>query len=129
MSQPLEFVVFYEKNYKEDELYIFYLQWTGNEEALRILERAVSKACYEDLYGDYSMVHLDISVKLPESVVDAQCRLTNTMNSYYQLFTKCVGKFNCPFTETYLENLDKYIIADLMDQIFYSCRIRHMFTK
>ena len=29
--KPLEFVMFLEQNHKENELFIFYLQWTGNE--------------------------------------------------------------------------------------------------
>jgi hypothetical protein len=124
-AESAEFVVFYEKNHKENELFIFYLQWTGNEEELTKLHKFVSKARYDDMDGDYSQVKLDLSVKLPQSAVDLHCRL-HDMNNYFNLFTKVTGMFKCPFGEKD-EDMDEYETAKRIDEIFYSCNIRDMF--
>lgn len=125
-SAEMEFVVFYEKNRKENEVFVFYLQWTGNEAEITKLNAIMSKALYDDMYGDYSQVHLDLNVKLPESHVDSHCKLSD-MNGYHRMFTKCVGKFTCPFTADD-EALDEYETAKCLDETFYSCRIRTMFV-
>jgi hypothetical protein len=124
---PLEFVIFYEKNYKANEIFIFYLQWTGNEEELTNLQKFTTKALYDDMYGDYSSVYIDLSTKIPESAVDIHCKLRD-MNGHHRLFTKCTGKFRCPFDEED-EKRDEYEMATLMDETFYSCHIKDYFYK
>lgn len=93
---PLEFVVFYEQNYKcsYKNLYIFYLQWTGNEKPLKALNKILSQANYEEMSGDYSYVHMDLSVKIPESAVDYHCMLrSDCLGAGRELFNKLTGKF------------------------------------
>lgn len=124
----VEFVAFFEKNHKENEVFMFYLQWTGNETELTKLETFVSKANYEYMYGGhFSQVSMDLSVKLPESVVDMHCKVKCPMNDYYRMFTKCKGKFYCPF-DSEDEELDEFELAKRMDETFYSTRIRNMFS-
>jgi hypothetical protein len=120
-----EFVMFFEKNHKENELFIYYLQWNGNEEELTKLNTILSKALYDDMYGDYSFVMMDINTKIPESAVDIHCKVRDP-NGYWKLFTKCTGKFIYPFDEEDLEE-DEYELATLMNLTFRSCKITKMF--
>lgn len=130
MSAEREFVAFFEKNSKENETFIFYLQWTDNEDEIKLLETVVSRACYDEMDGHYVMIAIDTSVRLPESVVDTHCRIRYTVNSYHSMFTKCVGKFKCPLTSEQIESVsdDGTEMACLVNETFYSCRIKNMFT-
>lgn len=119
--------MFVEKNTKENETFIYYLQWTGNEDALTRLEKLVEGASYDDLYGgDYSQVSLDTSIKIPQQVVDIQCNVHETINMYHPLFTKCVGTFTCPISDKELEE-NEHERARILDEMFYPCKIVHMF--
>lgn len=124
----LEFVSFIEKNHKENETFIFFLQWTGNEAELRLLERATNKALLDDMYGDYVEVHLDASARLSEATVDQMCRVKNT-NNYHRMFTKCTGTFKCPLTEEEIETTDEYLLARTLNESFFSCKIEQMFSN
>jgi hypothetical protein len=127
-TAPLEFVLFSEKNHKENELFIFYLQWTGNEDELTKLNNLVSKAEYQD--GDWSEYYMDLTVKLPESHVDLHCKLSD-MNSYHRLFKKVIGKFTYPFPASFIPILDEYDEYEtqecLVDEL-YSCKIPNWFV-
>lgn len=122
----MEFVTFIEKNTKENETFVYYLQWTGNEEILTRLDRLINGASYETFYGDHSIVGLDISVKIPESSVDIHCEINETINLYHNLFTKCVGKCTLTITDEEIEK-NKYEKADILDCMFYPCKITTMF--
>lgn len=123
-APTLEFVPFIEKNTKENETFVFYLQWTGNEEQLTLLNKAIEKACYDDIYGDCSIVTMDINTKIPESAVDIHTRI-QSLNGYHKMFTKCIGKFHCPDD---IDSTDEYEMATLLDETFYSCKIKKMFS-
>ena len=118
--------MFVEKNTKKNETFIYYLQWTGNEDALTRLEKLIDGASYDEFYGDYSQVSLDTSIKIPQQLVDIQCNIRETINIYHRLFTKCVGTFTCPISETHLEE-DECERARILDELFYPCKIMHMF--
>jgi hypothetical protein len=123
----LEFIPFIEQNMKENETFIFYLQWTGNEEQLMLLNKGIEHACYDDIYGDCSIVTMDINTKIPESAVDIHKRI-QSLNGYHKMFTKCIGTFTCPYNEETIESLDEFQMATLLDQTFYSCKIETMFS-
>jgi hypothetical protein len=113
-----EFVAFIEQNHKENETFVFYLQWTGNEDALTRLEESVENA-YDDMDGDYSSFSMDTSVKLTEDAVTQMCRLK--LGTYSSMFTKCTGVFKYPF--------DGQISAEELDRAFYACKIERMFSE
>jgi hypothetical protein len=115
-----EFVAFIEQNHKENETFVFYLQWTGNEDALTRLEESVENAMYDDMDGDYSSFSMDTSVKLTEDAVKQMCRLKK-FGTYSRMFTKCTGVFKCPF--------DERVSAEELDSIFYACKIERMFSE
>ena len=128
-SKQLEYVMFLEKNTKEDELFIFYLQWTHNEENLVKLESILDNANYDEMYGDFVMLSLDTSVKFPESVVDLQCSMKKDLNGYCHLFNKCNGRFNYFDTPSIItEEQEEHELAALLVDDFYTCRIRKMFV-
>jgi hypothetical protein len=124
----LEFVPFIEKNTKENETFVFYLQWTGNEEQLTLLDEAIRKSCCHFMDGDYSLVTMDINVKIPESAVDIHTKLKH-FNAFHNLFTKCTGTFSCPITREIIDSKDEYEIASYLDEIFYTCKIMKMFSN
>jgi hypothetical protein len=123
----LEFVPFIEYNTKENETFIFYLQWTGNEEQLTLLAEATGKAIADDMDGDFSLFSMDIGVKIPESAVDLHTKI-KTFNGYFEMFTKCTGKFQSPFTLEEIDSIDGYEMAKLLDETFFATKIRQWFS-
>lgn len=123
----MEFITFIEKNTKEQETFIFYLQWTGNEEKLTDLYEFVKDASYDDLAGgEYSFVSMNIDVKIPEQFVDLQCSVRDGMNQYYPLFSKCVGTFGLEISDAIMKK-NQYQRGVYIDHLFFSTRIRKMF--
>lgn len=125
-SDQIEFITIMEKNTKENEIFFFYCQWTGNESALTLLEKTIEKAEYDYMMGDYISLEID-TTRLPESIVDSHKNLFRQSNGYHRLFTKCTGTFICPISESDLEIKNTYEIAELINDVFYSCRIPKMF--
>jgi hypothetical protein len=124
----LQFVSFFEKNSKANETFVFFLQWTGNEDSLKLLSKACKKAYYDDVSSDdYSKVSIDINNLLSESVVDSICRVKCDLNDCNHLFNKCVGEFHSPFTPEEIELNDEYKLGQLLDEAFYRCKIKGMF--
>jgi hypothetical protein len=117
----------FEKNTKENETFIHYIQWNDNEEALKLLEKVLNMADYDDIYGgDIVMLSLSTKIHFTEDAVNQHCAVKDDLNSYYSMFTKYNGKFKCPFNDDdTLEN--PFAIAEKIQYIFYSCNIRTMF--
>jgi hypothetical protein len=126
-----EFVVFYEKNIKENnesKVYIRYIQWTGNEAELTKLASFISKSEYDHMERmDHSYLDLDLHIKFPESHVDLQCKLSVRDTIGHKMFTKLTGKFTCPLMNDDLD-MDPADIANLLSENFDMCRIVRMFV-
>lgn len=115
----MEFLVIYETNHKENETFIHYCQWTGNENELNKLIQLIEKADYEELWGgDYSSVWVARNKCIPESAVDAHIGLDDP-NGYSKMFVKHTGTFKCPKID---ESLNEYELARELDQLFYGGR-------
>ena len=136
-SQPKskEFVVFMSSNPKEGETYIFYLQWTGNEERLGFLKSLFDKCDMEDVYDmvntNMPLMQLDIKCRLSEEVVDAHMKI-DEFNSYQRMFNKCEGEFYLSMTpedQEYWLSLDKYKLGLELWQDFGRVAILHRFAK
>ena len=98
-----------EHNKKEEETYIFYCQYTGNEAEMEKLMAAIETACTDDLDGDVAFFEVS-RVKIPEAAVDIHCSIKD-FGSYIHMFQKCEGTFTCPeFSE------DPYEIAKELDE-------------
>ena len=111
----MEYLVIYETNHKENELFIHYCQWTGNEEQLTKFMALMDKADYDDFYGDVSTVCYAKNKRVPELAVDAHMGLDDP-NSYSHLFKKHSGTFTCPEFD---EDESGGGIARSLDDLFY----------
>jgi hypothetical protein len=133
MSAALEFVVMISTNPKEQEVYLHYLQWTGNEERLTFLDSLLCNCDFEDVYERRNTImcplHIDIEHKLPESAVDAHVKISD-INSYSRMFTKCTGEFNFNPNEQEKEELlqmDPYKLGEYLCDMFIPWRIPEWF--
>ena len=120
----MEFIVIYETNHKENEMFIHYCQWTGNEKEMMKLLKYIELADYEELDGgDYSSVWAATNKRIPESAVDAHVGLDDP-NGYDKLFNKHAGSFRCPDfgDEDCSEDEKPYKIARYLDEMFYGGR-------
>lgn len=119
-----------EENTKEHEIFVYYLQWNGNEEQLTLLRDILSKQSWDDLGCEHCKLSIDIEHKLTEQVVDTICRTHKgvSFNCYHKMFTKCLGKFYSPIKESDIEGLDEYEIGRLVDETFWTCKVPKMFS-
>ncbi len=119
----MQFITIVETNHKENETFIHYCQWDGNEVELEKLFKMINFACYDDMAGDYSDFYGRIDIKLPESMVDEHVKLKYGCFDY--MFQKHVGVFKCPdFGEN---DDDPYEVARSLDDIFYACKLGNYF--
>lgn len=117
----MEYIIVLEHNHKEDETWLFYCQWTSNEEELEKLAKAIETADTEDLSGDYASFSVS-RVKIPESAVDIHCSISDFCG-YIHMFQKCEGTFTCPeFSK------DPYERAKELDECYYHGRLRESFS-
>jgi hypothetical protein len=87
----MKFVTFKEINMKENESFIFFLQYDNNEEKLKELSKIIKSADTSDLYGDYSTFEMDIDTLLSENTVK---ELENVdLGHYGPTFNVCRGDF------------------------------------
>jgi hypothetical protein len=92
----MEFIIIFETNHKEEEMFIHYCQWTGNEVELRKFIKYIKEANFWELDGsDHSSLAAATNKRIPESAVDAHIGLRDP-NGYDHMFQKHVGKFTCP---------------------------------
>ena len=121
----MEFITFIEHNHKELERFIFYLQWTGNEEPLTWLHKTVNRSC-SGMEGDYSDFEMDIDVKFTEEMVDQHCKLN--YGSYSRMFQKVVG--HCMMWKGWRRDVEKMTeeeVANWLDRKFFGCCIGGLF--
>jgi len=121
----MQFITLQEHNQKEEESFIFFLQYTNNEEAIEKLAHYIKKADTDDFYGDFSTFEIDTSVKLSQSTVEEMKNIN--FGVFGPMFTVCKGKFS--FDESAFINLDRTQIAYELDKLYYACRITDHFSK
>lgn len=104
MIQYMEFVLLCKHNRKDKSSFLYYCQWTGNEEQLGRLLHIVRQADIHDVPAQIE----GSFVKIPEAVVDLHVKMLSTSAKY-------VGRFTCPDFE---ENM--YVPAwNYADQLEY----------
>ena len=117
LSEEMEYVRFIEHNRRENETYVYYLQYTNNEDDLNELKEFIDSSSSDTMTGDCSVFEINLDVKLTEDMVDEQCKLT------YR--GKINGNFNNPLI--YCEdNINKDEKRRLLDELF-STSILHYF--
>ena len=119
----MEFITFKENNQKENESFIFFLQYTNNEEALENLSYYIEKADPSDLTGDFSSFEIDIENKISEN---SACELEKVnIGTFGPLFTVCRGLFT--FNKEMFDEVEESEWALKLDSLYYACRITDHF--
>ena len=120
-SSPLLFVAFKEHNYKEHECWLRFLQWTGNEKALRRLAVLCDRSHSTSVRGDQSKFYIDIEHLLPQAAVEAVSAVD--VPGYTHALATCYGPFRLPQdlwkgnVEAF-EALDNHFFADQIGDYF-----------
>lgn len=118
----MQFVLVLEHNHKEEEVFLHYCQWNGNEIELTKLFIYIERANYENMGGDYSSFQYSQKI-LTEDAIDQHVAIQG-FNSYSSMFQKHTGKFVCPDFDGYENGED---IARKLDRLFYACRLADYF--
>ena len=119
----MEFITFKENNKKENESFIFFLQYTNNEEALENLSYYIEKADPSDLTGDFSSFEIDIKNKISEKSVYELEKVN--IGTFGPLFTICKGLFS--FNKEMFDEVEESEWALKLDSLYYACRITDHF--
>ena len=119
----MEFITFKENNKKENESFIFFLQYTNNEEAIENLSYYIEKADPSDLNGDFSSFEIDINTKISESSVHELEKVN--LGTFGPLFTVCKGLFS--FNKEMFDEVEESEWALKLDSLYYACRISDHF--
>ena len=91
----MKYITFQENNFKENESFIFFLQYDDNEENLKLLNDYINFADFSSLYGDYSSFEMNLDTLLDENTVKNICKVN--LGSYSRRFQICEGKFDFPY--------------------------------
>ena len=90
----MEYITFIERNNKECEVFLSYLQYTGNEAELQMLEKFM-RGSKTDLRGSHcSDFQMNLDVRFSVDVVDQMCKLP--YGEYASMFEKVSGRFKFP---------------------------------
>lgn len=117
----MKFVTFKEVNLKEEETFIFFLQYDNNEEKLKELSEIIESADTSELNGDFSIFEIDVNTLLSESTVK---ELENVdLGHFGPIFNVCRGDFT--LCMDVFNNVDD--LALRLDEFFYAFRITEHF--
>jgi hypothetical protein len=121
----MQFITFKEHNNKENEEFVFFLQYTGNEKSIEKLAYYVKNANNDDLSGDFSIFDIDIECKLTKGAVEQIERVN--IGNFGPLFTVCKGSFT--FDHSVFEKINPDDWALKLDELYYACRIPNHFKE
>ena len=82
----MNYIKFTEHNDHEGEIWIWFLQYEGNEEALKKLRSYIVEHYNDDEY------EIDLDERVPENIVDILEK--NSPCGYFPTFNKCPGKLD-----------------------------------
>jgi hypothetical protein len=121
-----QFVILHEFNYKENESFIYFMQYTDNEENINILAEIISTAIFDNIGGDYIKFEIDCNNYVSEKTVDEIIKCN--FGSYFNMFSKLTGKMeNLFFLEN--TNMNGYEKANLLDTMFFGNKIIKLFAN
>ena len=118
----MEYITFIERNHKENESFIMFLQWTNNEELLTKLRDYIVSADPSNMCGDYSEFEMDIKNKVSESTANEMIKLG------YGSYSNMYQKVNGTFLYSALDEMDAEKKAHQLDEHFFHCKIRYYFS-
>jgi len=123
-----KFILLHEFNTKENESFIYFMQYTGNEETIASFADFVSKADYDDMEGgDYVKFEIDTENKVSENTADEMIKCN--FGSYSHMFSKLTGKMVDPFRGGSAEDMEGDEIATRLSDKFFGNRITKLFVE
>ena len=123
-----KFVLLHEFNTKENESFVYFIQYTGNEKTLTSFADFISKANYDNMDGgEYVKFEIDTKNLVSENAADEMIKCN--FGSYNYMFSKLTGKMAYPFHEDSSENMEGDEIATLLNNEFFGNRITKLFVK
>lgn len=124
MEEENKYVIFLEKNQKEDDHFIIYLQFNGNEYEIAKLKNVVDTADYDDLGEDLSYFYIDTDNFISQKSVDEHVANKNFGN-WDKMFQVCTGMIT--FDDEDYRDLTPAEMARKLNEDFYHCRIKELF--
>ena len=125
MAEENIYVMFMEKNLKENDNFIFYLQYNGNEQEIAKLKNVVDTADFSELWGDVSHFYIDTDNLISQFSVDEHV-VNKTFGTWGPMFQACNGKMT--FDDEEYRDLSPIALAKKLDADFYHCRVKDLFT-
>jgi hypothetical protein len=119
-----KYVMFLEKNFKEGDHFIFYLQYNSNEYEITKLKNILDKADFDELYGDVSYFYIDTDNFISQIAVMEHVA-NKTFGNWGPMFQVCNGKMT--FNDEEYKDLSPINLAKKLDTEFYHCRIKDLF--
>jgi hypothetical protein len=126
MAEENKYIMFLEKNQKEDDHFIFYLQFNGNEGEIAKLKNVVDTADYEELNGDVSYFYINTDNLISQKSVDEHIA-NKSFGNWAKMFQVCTGIMT--FDDEEYRDLSPYEIARKLDEDFYHCGIKDLFDE
>ena len=123
----MEFILLHEFNAKENESFIYFMQYTGNEETIASFSEFISKADYDEIGGDYVKFEIDTENLVSENTANEMIKCN--FGSYSCMFSKLTGKMVDPFHGDSAEDMEGNEIATLLTDKFFGNRITELFVE
>lgn len=124
----MKFILLQEFNTKENESFIYFMQYTGNEKTIDSFAEFISKADYGNLEGgEYVKFEIDSKNLVSENTADEMIKCN--FGSYSYMFSKLTGKMVDPFNEDSVEDMKGDEIATLLNDEFFGNRITKLFVE
>ena len=124
----MKFILLHEFNTKENESFIYFMQYTGNEKTIASFAEFISKADYGNLDGgEYVKFEIDTKNLVSENTADEMIKCN--FGSYSYMFSKLTGKMVDPFNEDSVEDMEGDEIATLLNHEFFGNRITKLFVE
>jgi len=123
-----KFVLLHEYNTKENESFVYFMQYTGNEETIASFADFLSKADYDNMDGgEYVKFEIDTKNFVSENTADEMIKCN--FGSYNYMFSKLTGKMVSPFHGDSSEDMEGEKIATLLNDKFFGNRITKLFVE
>jgi hypothetical protein len=110
----MKFILLRVYNAKDCESYIYFMQYTGNEETIDSFAEFISKADYSELEGGhYVKFEIDSKNLVSENTADEMIKCD------FGMFSKPTGKMVNPFHEDSIYDMEGDEIARILNDNFW----------
>ena len=120
-AEPIatQYVVLRENCNKEQETFLWFLQWTGNEEELRKLDKYITGLGEQEFYGHTSIYSLDIAHPVSKQTAEEMCQvgLWDYMGSPNMLSGRFKG-LGLNYDKPDVQELDEVFYSSLKEGLF-----------